>query len=357
VTAPRSVLIVVLRRLGDVLLATPLVRSIKHAWPQAAVDVLVFRGTEVMLAGNPDIRAVITMSERPGAAETLALIRRLWRAYDLAISAQTGDRPTTFTVIAGRRRAGMSAAGWGGALKRLFLHVPVPQVTDLHRITDTLRLATAVGAAPVAEIVPPRGDAALPLPTTPYVVLHANPFYSVRRWHQAGWRGLAATLHRRGFGIVVTGGRGADEAAYLDALWGGCDVPVQRFDGRLSWPELAALLRGAAVYVGPDTSVTHLAAAIGVPCVALYGPVDPLLIGPWPVGGLDRPWERSGTIQHRGNVRVVQNPLPCLPCERLGCLNQLDSYSRCLDELSLGQVLTAVDAALAHAALGAARAD
>ena len=120
-------------------------------------------------------------------------------------------------------------------------------------------------------------------------------------------------------------------------------------------PDLAALLAGAAAYVGPDTSITHLAAASGCPTVALYGPTSPRLIGPWPVGGLAQPWDHAGTIQHRGNVWVVQNPLPCLPCEKLGCEGHLDSRSQCLDELSVAQVLVAVDQALnrtgSHAAL------
>ena len=71
--------------------------------------------------------------------------------------------------------------------------------------------------------------------------------------------------------------------------------------------------------------MTHLAAATGCPTVALYGPVNPRLMGPWPVGGLAEPWEPAGTIQRRGNVWVVQNPLPCLPCEKLGCVGHLDS--------------------------------
>ena len=121
-----------------------------------------------------------------------------------------------------------------------------------------------------------------------------------------------------------------------------------RHQSRLSWAELCALLKGAAVYVGPDTSTTHLAAAAGCPTIALYGPTSPRLIGPWPVGGLDPPWDHAGTIQRRGNVWVVQNPLPCLPCEKLGCEGHLASYSRCLDELSVGQVLAAVDDALSR---------
>ena len=102
---------------------------------------------------------------------------------------------------------------------------------------------------------------------------------------------------------------------------------------------------------GPDTSVTHLAAATGTPTVALYGPTDPRLWGPWPAGGLGEPWAAAATIQNRGNVWLVQNPPSCpwsiLPCQQEGCERHLDSYSRCLDELTVSQVLSAVDGALA----------
>jgi heptosyltransferase-3 len=84
--------------------------------------------------------------------------------------------------------------------------------------------------------------------------------------------------------------------------------------------------------------------------VAIYGPTSPRLIGPWPVGGLAEPWNPAGAIQHRGNVWVEQNALPCLPGEKLGCEGHLDSYSRCLDELSAAAVLTAVDQALGRIA-------
>ena len=77
VPAPASVLVVVTRRLGDVLLATPLLRSIKAAWPQAAVDALVFEGTRDVVAGHPDVRRVLTVAERPGVVEHAAFIFRL----------------------------------------------------------------------------------------------------------------------------------------------------------------------------------------------------------------------------------------------------------------------------------------
>jgi heptosyltransferase-3 len=100
--------------------------------------------------------------------------------------------------------------------------------------------------------------------------------------------------------------------------------------------------------------MTHLAAASGCPTVAIFGPASPRGMGPWPVGGLHEPWAHAGTIQHRGNVWLVQNPLPCLPCDLLGCERHLDSYSTCLDELPVRQVVQAVDLALARAPLAQA---
>jgi heptosyltransferase-3 len=88
--------------------------------------------------------------------------------------------------------------------------------------------------------------------------------------------------------------------------------------------------------------------------VALFGPTDPRLWGPVPAEGLDPMWAASGTIQRRRNVWLVQNPLPCLPCQNEGCERHVASFSRCLDELAPAQVLRAVDAALAAAPAPAA---
>jgi heptosyltransferase-3 len=291
----------------------------------------------------------MTMPERPGAGETFALLGKLWRRYDLAISTQTGDRPTFYAWAAGRRSAGfVEGEGALPRLKRFALTYPVEIVANTHRVPEVLRLADALGVAPVAELVAPRAAASPGAASArPYAVIHAAPMYRYKRWTDEGWRGLAGALAARGLAVVATGGPG--DKGELDTIWA-ARPEVKRLDGVLSWPELAALIGGASVYVGPDTSVTHLAAATGVPMVALYGPTDPRLWGPWPAGGLDTPWDAAGTIQARGSVWLVQNPLPCLPCQQEGCLRRRDSHSQCLDELSLPQVLKAVDAALADPA-------
>ena len=105
------ILVVTLRRLGDVLLATPLIRSLRRAWPQARIEALVFADTAGILAGNPDLDRIVTVPPQPSAAQTLSLGARLFRRYDLAISTQSGDRPTGFAIAAGPRARRAGAGG------------------------------------------------------------------------------------------------------------------------------------------------------------------------------------------------------------------------------------------------------
>jgi heptosyltransferase-3 len=341
------ILIVVLRRLGDVLLTTPLIRSLRRAWPEATIDALVFADTAGILAGNPDINRVIAMPMRPSAVQSLALAARLWRQYDLAVSTQSGDRPTGFAVIAGCVRVAPVESTFNGRFKRTLLHRSVATTSGVHRVEEMLRLADALGIARVPELVPPRGGEIDALPGGDYAVIHAAPMFRYKQWHQSGWRELAAALVARGLAVIATGGPAESELRYLDDVWNGAQVT--RLDGMLDWPQLAGLLSKARVFIGPDTSVTHLAAASGCPTVALYGPTDPRLWGPWPVGGLASDWAATGKIQQRGNVWLVQNALPCTPCQLEGCERRLDSHSTCLAELPAAQVVGAVEQAITAA--------
>jgi heptosyltransferase-3 len=339
------ILVIALRRLGDVLLTTPLIRSLRRAWPEAHIEALVFADTAGILAGNPDLNGVVTMPPRPSALQTASLAARLWRQYDLAISTQSGDRPTYFALLAGRSSVAPVEERFSGRTKRALLHRSIDYVHALHRVEQMLRLADRLGIERVPEMVAPKGETFGDMPAGPYAVIHAAPFFRYKQWTANGWRDLAAALSARGLAVVATGGPAAEEKRYLDEVWQG--VNVLRLDGRLNWPQLAGVLSKARVYVGPDTSVTHLAAATGCPTVAIYGPTDPRLWGPWPVQGLDKPWLAAGSIQRSGNVWLAQNPLPCMPCQLEGCERRLDSASVCLDELPVSRVMTAVGLALA----------
>ena len=331
------VLVVALRRLGDVLFATPLIASIRRAFPQARIDALVFADTAGMLAGNPDLDRIVTMPPARGTMASLALALRLFKRYDLAVSTQSGDRPTFFALLAGRRHVGPIDGGRRGALRRRVLSRAVPNAPGLHRLEEMLRLADALGIARVPRLVCPGGAVPRRLAAGPYAVIHAAPNFTYKRWTRDGWRASpprCATAASRSWRPAARPRTTRLSRRRLAASTGASP----RIDGALTWPELTALMARRSLYVGPDTSVTHLAAAIGCPTVALYGPTDPRLWGPVPPPGSIRMWQAAGTIQRRGNVWLVQNPLPCLPCQNEGCERHLTSFSRCLDELAPAQV-------------------
>jgi heptosyltransferase-3 len=336
-----KILVIALRRLGDVLLTTPLIASLRRAWPDATIDALVFADTAGILQGNPDINTVVAMPARRTVAQSLSLAAKLWRGYDLAVSTQSGDRPTFFAFVAGRRRVALVDRTFNGRVKQRLVDRSLVYEPGVHRVEEMLRLADVLGIARVPHLVCPRARDSDAAPQGDYAVIHAAPMFRYKQWTVAGWRDLAAALVARGLTVVATGGPSESERAYLDEVWNG--VPVTRLDGRLDWAQLSGLLAKARVYVGPDTSITHLAAASGCPTIALYGPTDPRLWGPWPADGLETMWAATAKIQRRGNVALAQNAFPCTPCQLEGCERRLESYSACLDELPSSQVIDALD--------------
>jgi heptosyltransferase-3 len=230
-------------------------------------------------------------------------------------------------------------------LKHALLTHSVPVVRGLHRVEEILRLADALGIAGAREMVPPMEAPFIGLPVGDYAVIHAAPMFRYKQWTQEGWRVLAQKLAASGLVVIATGGPAESERRYLDEIWMGTNV--LRLDGRLSWPQLVGLLAKARVYVGPDTSVTHLAAAAGCPTIGLYGPTDPRLWGPWPKEGLEKPWTDVAPIQRRGNVWLIQHAFPCMPCQLEGCERNVRSDSHCLLSLTPETVVAVVMDALA----------
>jgi heptosyltransferase-3 len=113
--------------------------------------------------------------------------------------------------------------------------------------------------------------------------------------------------------------------------------------GKLSLAESAFLISRAKCYVGPDTALTHVAAALGTPTVALFGPSNPVKWGPWPRGynADSNPYQMRGT-QHVGNVVLLQGEGDCVPCMEEGCDRRITSLSACLQGMPVEKVVAAL---------------
>jgi heptosyltransferase-3 len=349
VGTPARALVVSLRYLGDALLTTPLVRALKERWPDCAVDVLAFAGTEGAFEGNADVAQVIAVPETAGTRATLAQAGALTRRYDLAVIAQTGTRPFFFGLVAARRRIGLVSPDIGKSWwKRALLHGHAVFDPAGARVLENQRLAALLGSDAPPRVVPPTAhwsddDVARARNGArgPFAVVHPSPRWRYKQWTADGWGALIARLEGHGLAVVITGSAAADERRYLDDVLAPVAARVLRVDGQLSFAQTADVLRRAQLYVGPDTATTHLAAACGTPTLALYGPTDPAIWGPWPARD-GAPYAHVAASQQRGNVLLLQNPeLACVPCQLEGCERHRASYALCLDRLPAERVIDA----------------
>lgn len=352
-TPPGKILLVITRRIGDVLLTTPLIRSLREAWPQSRIDVLVFEHTEGILLHNPDIDRVITVPERPALWKHLGFLGRLFRRYDLALSALPGDRPTLYACLAGKMRVGMAEQGGKQHWKqRLLTRWAAFDNFSTHTVLMYLALADTLGIRRSHQVViswtpSDEADAAQKLPfdirSDAFAVLHVYPKFAYKMWRQEGWGELARWLVENGMRVVLTGGKSSDEMSYVEQVFRALPAGAVNMAGKLSLAESAFLVSRAKCYVGPDTSLTHVAAAAGTPVVALFGPSNPVKWGPWPkdYAGDRNPWRMKGT-QRVNNVVLLQGGGDCVPCMQEGCERHIASLSDCLQNLPVTSVIAEI---------------
>lgn len=348
--SPRRALLVAPRRIGDVLLVTPLLASLHAAWPQARIDALVFAGTGGVLEGQPGLGEILAIDERPALRDHLRLLARIAGRYDVALSAVPSDRSTLYARIAARQAAGVVAPGLQQRWKRVLLGHAVPfDDLDTHSVVQSLRLADALGIGRVARVHV--ASAPLPAPVEaelgrdPFAVIHPSPRFRYKLWSPDAQVDFAHWLQAAGLRPVLTGSADAREREQADWLAQRMPANTLNLCGRLTLEQLGRLLGLARLYAGPDTVATHLAAAAGVPTIALFGPSNPVKWGPWPVDWTDdaSPWSRVGSAR-QGNVWLIQGEADCapgVPCLAEGCDRHIDSGSRCLESLPASRAIDA----------------
>lgn len=354
----QRLLLIATRQIGDVLLVTPLLRSLRQAYPQAIIDVLVYDNKGGMLEGNLDYNTLISVAEHPNFDQYRRLLTQIFRRYDLAISTLVGDRPLIYALLAAPTRiAVVPPSRWQDIWKRWLTQA----WTELdnyqtHTVIQNLRLADLLAIPRYYNLVLPQSPHAeknlkqlLPFSwqTQAFAVLHLLPMWHYKRWTLSGWQRLIHYLTQSGLRVILTGGNSQAEQSYIWQVLLTKSDRVTNVAGKLSFAAIAQLIKASQIYIGPDTAVTHLAAATGVPTVAIYGPSNPLKWAPWPYGYATDPTP----FQHRGsqqisNVWLVQGLGDCVPCHQEGCYHHKQSDSRCLKDLTAETVIQVVKAAL-----------
>ena len=371
---PKKVLFIATRQIGDVLVTTPLIQQARELWPEAEFHFLGYRGKLDMLKGNPDIAELIETSDRPGFGEYLSLFNRLFQRYDLAIVTQPSDRAYFYGLVAAFRRVGVLGGHPQGLTeqdkakksksdkqnawkKAICLHTVDVDYFGQHVITEKLRLLEVfyknvqdLFSKPIS-VVPPAGEALTPVIASqlrsPYVVVHPGPLTAYKRWPLAYWQNLVTWLTQQGWQVVLSASPAKQDLQLNQDIVSLLDEATRQnvvnAAGKLSIPQARSLIQGAHLYIGVDTSITHLAAACNIPTVALFGPTPPSNFGPWPNGFIGKqPYQLRARTQTVGNVTILQGPGECVPCRKAGCEDRADSRSECLDLLEPNQVIEAI---------------
>jgi heptosyltransferase I len=331
------VLVIRLSALGDVLFALETVAALRRERPDVRIDFLVEDRFESLLVGHPQLDDVLVYPRRRRWRIPASLWALRRRGYDVVFDLH-GIQKSAMHVFCARARSKVGAqapASREGAAWVCNLRVPMPTPLP-HRADIGHHLLRAIGLSgePAPPVLP---DAAVPddlfagLPR-PLVFLHpgTSAFAAFKRWPAERFAALAEQLVERGLGVAVGYGPGEEALARpaLEAAPGARGV-----DGaRLGLLGLAAAMRRADVVVAADTGPLHLAAAVGKPCVALFGPKDAARYGP---------------RAHARTHEVLFADVPCRPCRRRTCVTP-----QCVLGLGVDEVFTAVMAQVASAATG-----
>lgn len=281
------ILVIQLKRLGDFILTAPALMTLRQARPAAELVVLTLEGLVELAACLPGVNRV--MGYQQGAVNWEAWASALAGTWDCCLDFTGTDRSAALTALSrARRRIGYEKFSGNGLRRLAYTQFCKAAVRELHTVDFHLALvAEALGEdakpsmrAPFVVSAQTRALARSKLSREGcrgrYVMLHPGTARLEKFWVEERWVEVARHVRERmGLDVVLTGtGKGLEEAP-LRRIRQGCDFPLVDLTGKLSLVEMVAVIEGAALMVGVDSMAMHLAALLGKPQVALFGPTNP----------------------------------------------------------------------------------
>jgi len=293
---PARVLVVKLSSLGDILHTLPALTDARRALPGVRFDWVIEEGFLQVPRWHPAVEQVIPVAFRRWRKRPQKeLFGQEWRAarraigrqqYDCVIDAQGLIKSAIVTRLARGRRCGQDRRSAREGLAALAYDERFFVPRDLHAIERTRRLFAAALAYRLPAGEPEAGiDTRFPGDAgavRPGVWLLHGTAREEKTWPEAHWVSLAQRILRAGYGVVLAAGNEEEEARAQRIAHacrqntGGGNVQLVP---RASLDQLAAYLSTAVAAVAVDTGLGHLAAALNIPAVSLYGPTDPALVG------------------------------------------------------------------------------
>ncbi len=326
-SALKKILLIRLRRIGDVVMTAPAVALLKQFVPGASLTYLIEEPYRRLVEGLPGVDLVLAVPVKQDRRTFLGLLKKI-RAerFDAVLDFHGGPRASWITAFSGAgRKVGYAIRG-----KRFLYDVRVPRRPDqgtLHSVQTHAALVRALGFEFADGEIPP---IELPIPTEEerrrvdglmreagletgrFAALHIGAGNAYRDWGKENHAALVRLLGRRpGLRFALIGGPGdrprqaavIEQAARMPA---GVEAGrIAGFAGRLNLIETKELISRAGLFAGPDSGPMHIASSTRTPIVALFGPTSPAHFSPW---------------RTEGRLTILQKELDCRPCRQRGCV-------------------------------------
>ncbi|MER3524186.1 MAG: hypothetical protein C4326_09000 [Ignavibacteria bacterium] len=341
------ILLTRLKFIGDVVLTTPIIRSVRNAFPSAYIAYLGEKNAVSLLEHHPCLDEIIPFDmSRPTFLEQPRVLWQLrQRRFDLAIDLFNNPRSALLVWASGASvRVGIARPG-RGKLYTVQVHDDGKPKTAIAFHNQFLR---AVGIEPTAarpELFlreEERRDARIYLQwldyehapldmSRPIVGIHPGATWPAKRWLPQRFGALADMLAAKlNAQIIITAGPNDDETVSAMLKHSFVNAKVVR---NLPLRQLAAVIAQCSAYVANDNGTMHIAAAVGVPTVGIFGP------------GEDNIWFVYASAEGHTALR---RDVPCHPCHLNVCNREGDEYMACMKLLHVHDVFAAVERALAQ---------
>jgi predicted lipopolysaccharide heptosyltransferase III len=334
----RRVLVVRLRSIGDTVLATPSLHALRRFLPHARIDVLLEDWVAPLLEGSDDVDRVLTV-RRKSQSSRLRVARQLRaEGYDVAYNLHGGSTAALLMRASGaKHRVGYadyayaslhnhaappSAELWG----REKTHSAEQQLALLGwtgvPVTDRPASRLVVTSAAASVVEQRLNEEAKLSPGQPFALIHPAAAFDTKTWAAVNFARVVEHLAARGLASVAVAGPG--EERVIDEVRAHTAAPLAGFND-LSLPELTALAARSSIFVGNDSGVAHIAAAVGTPQVVVFGSSN---VAHW------RPWTAAPS-------EVVREEMPCAPCPGYTCA-EFDA-PECIRRVPVERVVAAVE--------------
>jgi heptosyltransferase-2 len=335
-----NILVMRYRFIGDTVLTVPFLRNLRMAYRDAYISMMVAPFSKDVLLGSPYIDNMIIYDpptihsdcegRHKGLIPKLKFIKDLRKIeFNKVYILKRSFSSALIAYLSGvKERIGFDTEGRGYLLTKR-----VPYRDDIHEVENFLNVLRADSVEIidkhlelwVSEEEENKADRFLKNNGVDKddILIGLHPFSAVkeRGWHKERFAELVNSMLSEGFKVIIFGGSNDDIAEIYRFIKGG----IINFVGKGRIRDTMALIKRCKLFIGNDSGLIHISAALNTPLIALFGPQSPKKFGPW-----------------GENCRIIYKDIPCSPCKQKffkECSPSIHGKPRCIEEISVKEVL------------------